>query len=542
MTTPGVPRIPSNVKNAITIGILWIFVSLFNLTKAVHIDDTAYIEIARHIVSHPFQPMSGELFWGRETVEPIHHTNQPHLLFYGYALVFACFGESIPLLHVFLAVFSLGAIVCFFRLAKMLDAPCPVVLTAAFCLGPVFIPSQNLMTDIPLAAFWLGSMWLITKIPPSSATAGLLAAAACLTKYTGLVLLPLTAIHLGFLRQWRRLAVLFVPITAIICWSIFNYVEYGSIHILNRSIREVNVRERTVAWIICLGAIAPFSIAFIPYILRRRQRRVAVLLAIAISAGFACNTLNVYMAESKWQSLLRIVFFENGCVIVAVSALRIIEALRSLNTISRSPVITGYVTPGAWLVGAAVFIILFAPFIAVRHFLLVIPPLLLLNRDSFLLNSTRSRVATLTGMAATVLLGAVIGVSDWYHADTYRRTAAVVASRYATQGNHMWYVGHWGWQWYASDAGMTPYDMHRSSLRENDIIVSPDGVEKQRLNRTGAIRFETIDTVVIPASPTTRVRTMVNKAGLYSSSIQYLPWTISREPLETFRILRVTGR
>ena len=41
-----------------------------NLTKAVHIDDTAYLEMAKAILHDPFHPLSQETNWGN-TSEPI---------------------------------------------------------------------------------------------------------------------------------------------------------------------------------------------------------------------------------------------------------------------------------------------------------------------------------------------------------------------------------------------------------------------------------------------------------------------------------------
>jgi len=36
----------------------------FNLTKPLHIDDTAHLLIARKILEDPLHPMSGEVNWG----------------------------------------------------------------------------------------------------------------------------------------------------------------------------------------------------------------------------------------------------------------------------------------------------------------------------------------------------------------------------------------------------------------------------------------------------------------------------------------------
>ena len=45
-----------------------------NLTKAVHIDDTAYLEMARAIIRNPLHPLSELLNW-EDSSRPIFETN-----------------------------------------------------------------------------------------------------------------------------------------------------------------------------------------------------------------------------------------------------------------------------------------------------------------------------------------------------------------------------------------------------------------------------------------------------------------------------------
>ena len=101
-------------------------------------------------------------------------------------------------LHLVWILFSGAAIALFYALARRLTLPHPLLWTAVFCLGPAFLPAQNLMVDVPLTALWLAFFHALVR-PGSERPdrrpllAALVAGFACLVKYTSLVLLPVLA-------------------------------------------------------------------------------------------------------------------------------------------------------------------------------------------------------------------------------------------------------------------------------------------------------------------------------------------------------------
>ena len=133
---------------------LWAIVTAYNLFKPYHIDDTAYLEIARWISAHPLHPMQGLLNWN-DFYEPIYNLNQPHLYFYLLALWGGAFGYSEPAMHALQSLSALACILLFHRLARVLVGPLALWATAIVVLGPAFIVEQNLMVDVPLLATWL---------------------------------------------------------------------------------------------------------------------------------------------------------------------------------------------------------------------------------------------------------------------------------------------------------------------------------------------------------------------------------------------------
>ena len=131
-----------------------------NLTKAVHMDDAAYLGIVDAILRDPLHVMSALLNW-HNTAEPIAEINQPHLFFYLQALVTIVFGRSELAQHLLVTGVTSVAVVLFYRLAVLVAPGRPLLLTALFALGPAFLPGQNLMVDVPLVALWLLFFWAI---------------------------------------------------------------------------------------------------------------------------------------------------------------------------------------------------------------------------------------------------------------------------------------------------------------------------------------------------------------------------------------------
>jgi len=192
-----------------------------------------------------------------------------------------------------------------------------------------------------------------------------------------------------------------------------------------------------------------------------------------------------------------------------------------------------------WLAGAALFIVLFAPFMAIRHLLpAVAPVLLLLGRN--LRTGPRAAAAAL---ALTAGLGVWLAASDFAYAEVYPTAATEIAASLPASGATRWTVGHWGWQWYAEQAGLQEYDVARSALKAGDYLVAPALPHQQRLPEADAQRLVLVQTLTVEGTPLTWLRTMspAGRGGYYNFSIVSgsLPWTISTRPLDTFQVFQV---
>ncbi len=494
-----------------------------DFNKAFHIDDTFHLKAAQWIAHDPLHPMSGTVNWGNSP-EPIHFANQPAGFFYLVALTGQLFGYTEWPMHAMRGLFTLLAVFCFHRLAREKAPGQALWLTALFAFCPAFMVNQGLMTDVPLLALILLHYRLL--LAPVGISEGwrhfwaaMALGAALLVKYTALPLLmvfPLAILARGQ-RRWLPMAL--VPVAVLAAWSLWNVWDYGGVHLFGRpsgDLTLMGITSRSLGMLTALGAVAPFTPVFLPAFAGRRLRGLPWWWLLAMTA-FACWAWGVWhghIPEAASDQLLRISFTLNGLYLVLFCIFMLYRRRSGHN--GRSAVVV------LWASALAVFIALFSPFIATRHLLLLVPPLLLIGAPALRQAGTAAKIVA---VVATALLGTLLTISDKHYADFYRRMVPVIASEMAheTTGT-LWNTGHWGMQWYAGQAGLPTYD-GSDRLKPGDMIIVPEDHDAVALPEGLAV-----DTVASwSEAPGGAVFFSVEQfASMYTSSYEKLPWRLSR--------------
>ncbi|MBM3263463.1 MAG: glycosyltransferase family 39 protein [candidate division Zixibacteria bacterium] len=529
--------------------VLSILCVAFNLTKAVHIDDTAYLEISRHILADPLRPMSGFINW-YSSDDLIASVNQPHLPFYVYALVMALFGVSEWALHVVVSLTGVCAIWLFYRLALRCAPENADWLVVLFTLGPAFLPGQNLMVDTPLVLCWLAFFDLMTRPPDirSSrhyALAAAALAAACLIKYTSVVLLPLFILTIGARRAYWMLGWIAIPAMTLSVWSLWNYLDYGAIHLLSREPVALTLKDwifRWIEWFSGIGAMAPFALIALSSAWQVPRRRWIISAALLGGVGV---TLHAHYPGAPYQIVLGWgLFFGAGCLLVGMTLSGAVNQLIAKWRAGDRVCAENIALLILWGAGVSVFIVSAAPFVAIRHILLIVPALLLLLGMQF--RPGAGRALRHTGVALTATLGIAMSISDHVWAGVYRTQAGEIYRQLRSETQDtIWHIGHWGWQWYARKAGMPQYDTETSVLEPGDYVVVAETVHGQGITPAHREKLEQVSRIEIPSTPWTWVRLYnpTQMGGYYSFNYRWraLPWRFSNTPLETFTLYRVRG-
>jgi len=523
-------------KHIIVLVAYMLIAAAVNVTKPVHLDDAGYLEIARAILRAPLRPLSQDLNWG-DSAAPIFDENQPLLVPYIFASLIAVFGESELILHLFIACCSALAIYFFYRLTLLFEIRRPLFLTGLFALGPSFLPGQNLMVDMPLMACWLVFFWAIFSTENAHrhryTLAGLAVSCACLTKYTGLVLFPIFAFALLYRRHWKHTWQLGIPVIAMLLWSWFNYLDFGSIHLFSRPTPTFAMEktiERLVTFTAGIGSVSPFVLSFMLSTPSAPTDRVMLLAALA--TGIAPAALMLRQGQTQF-AIYWLVFFVAGVVMVGF----VLMALcRHILLTWKAPDVAAAgrdMVLALWITGTAAFIVLFSPFIAIRHVFLIIPALLLvLGRH---LTERRDVIAgNVASFVLTSTLGLALAVSDYSAAEVYRAAAYKIRNDLPPAAR-VYQTGHWGWQWYAMDAGMIQYDMMTTDIRHGDYLVVPSHIHRQHIAPEHDATLREAWRLAVPAPVPTYLRTVYSDigGGYYLSEFATIPpWRLSRAPFE----------
>ncbi|MGI3781601.1 MAG: hypothetical protein ACRYG2_12580, partial [Janthinobacterium lividum] len=358
--------------------------------------------------------------------------------------------------------------------------------------------------------------------------------------YSSLTLLPILAVSLLLERRLRQAWTLLIPVAVLAAWSAFNWWDYGGIHVLTRGDSRLGVLRSAkfaVSWVQIIGAVLPIGILAAVQSqawLRSRERRVhavvlaaLVLTAVAVASGA--------LPDTYADIVLALGFAANGGLLVVLLVPPVVRALRAAQ---RDPAATrrdpALVVLLLWLVGGTVFYVLFAPFIATRHVLLVLPPLLLLFGTFF--GPRLSRWAQGFALGLTILVAAGLCLGDWQFASFYRTSAAQVASSLPHTGT-VWTSGHWGWQWYAEQNGMQQVDRDAIHFRPGDYVVIGDDVEALP-DLVGPNL--TLVRRVTEQDPTLSLFCTGRAVRFYASGLKG-PWSLSRDCVGHLSIYAVTS-
>jgi 4-amino-4-deoxy-L-arabinose transferase-like glycosyltransferase len=515
---------------------LWVVPTLININKAFHIDDTFYLEVAKWIVDHPLKPMSGMVNWYNDP-EPFSNANQPPLFFYMIAAWSRLSGTTEVAMHLLQSVFSYLCILFSYKVFRLVSREHAAVFTALFAFNPAFIVNQNMMTDIPLLAATLAFVYML--LVPGVRTEGrryvwaaLLVSAALMIKYTALPLVVVLIISIVVWKQYRQLFVVLIPVAVLVLWSVWNYYEFGSVHLLHRGggIMWERIPVRVHSVLLCLGGTSFFSLIILFGLLP--ARRLATTAAVAATIALPLLAALVYsgkVGEPDAAAMLGGAFLVNGALLVVgvVYCFFRYQLAGSNRDGSGYPLAMMY----WWVAAIASFVILLAPFVATRHLLLLLVPVLAIFAQMWGRVPEGMRKVIIGG---TVLAGCVLGISDWQYADYYRRGAADIRAHTAA-GSRVWGAGHWGWQWYCSQARCEPLGVTTSAIQDGDLLVMPKDVSRQdthglQMTRVGAYWYNPGIWSFFSVS---------RHAAMYATSPGDIPWEFSSKAIDTFVVYRI---
>jgi hypothetical protein len=500
---------------------------LADAAKPLAVDDPAYVAFARQIVAHPADPYGFEIYWGQDP-QPAFDVLAPPLLPYWIAGSMALLGDEPLRWKLALLPFALAFAASLRRLLARFAPGLETPLLWMAVLSPSVLPFLNLMLDVPAASLSLLALALFLAAceRPSlalSVAAGLVGGLAMQTKYTGATAVA-AMLAWGLLCARLRLAVVAAAVAAGVFWGWEGLMalRYGQSHLVQGILHLWPQRYGVSAlaalvWslglLTILGAVAP-AVGTLGLAALGLPARAVAGAALAVAACFAAVPLlpAAPLPEPELWPRLRGVppqqwIFSSLGVATAATVLRVASRrLRSGAPEGRFLV--------AWLAIEVAGFAALSPFLAARRVIgIALASLVLCGHAVHAeLGGEAARRALRVPLALGAALGLLFAASDFADAVAVRDAVRATSRRIEELGARgpratTWYLGHWGFQFYAERDGMRPVAAGRTRLDRGDWLVVAEGVSKPSIRAPGA-------------SPRS-VRVAVRSASPWSTS----PWS-----------------
>jgi hypothetical protein len=453
--------------------------TLANAFKPLVMDDSLYAFYAGQIAKQPLDPYGFQML-GYQVPTPAIGILSPVFMHYWWSVAIRLFGESPFLWKLwFLPVnllFTGSLLVLFRRFARGWEWP----LTALTVLSPVFLPSPNLMLDVPCLAFGLFSITtFLTACDRGrlslAIASGLAAGLAIGTKYTAL-LTPAVLMAYALVSRRIGLGILASVVAAglFVGWEAWIASVYGQSHFLiqigYKKLHWLDKLNLATGLVSNLGGVASATALLGLVALRVPARWVRGLgLAIALGYGLlavAKVDLPVFLV---WGALT---IGTGIAVTIRVFCPRPGEAGPS-GRLDRDDVFLVL-----WLALEVAGVMALSPFSASRRLMgLLIVGNLLAGRlaSRTCLEAPRARLVRCVVAFGIVLGWAFYGI-DLRDAFATRQAAEGAARLARAEGPEgtVWYIGRWGFRYYAERAGMKPVVPDESRLKPGDWLVIAD--------------------------------------------------------------------
>lgn len=542
---------PNRLRGIYHVGLLVLLTGIFLapfLQKAVHLDDPVFLWSAQKIASHPSDPFGITVNWYGTPTSLTEITQNPPGVSYYLAIAALLTGWNEFGLHLALALPAILIVVGTYVLACRFCAQ-PVLAALIVLATPIFlVSSTTLMCDTTMLCLWIWAMifWLRGlehRLTAMLILAGLLMAAAAITKYFGACLIPLLFTYSLF--RERRLGwwilPLCIPVNAVACYDWFTVATYGHTMFSGAGSYAVAVPRNTTVFLRSLttlsftggGIIA--GLFFTPLLWSRRKLAILLLVTIGVFGVLVAIpnigkfTLHNQAGELRWLALIQLATFATGGVVIVILALEDLWHHQDPN----SALLV------LWTGGVLLFAAVFNWTVNGRVLLPMVPAVAILIVRQIEQRSLNKSLPSLWHYAPPLIPAGLITLScayaDTVHAETARTAATTICEQYKTSSGTIWFQGHWGFQYYMEANGAKPLDFSApEKVLPGDIVIIPD-------NSTNAIAVpippaHKIDTIQQRTCRWLAVMDSAAGAGFYSASWGPLPYAFGTVPPENYEV------
>jgi hypothetical protein len=143
--------------------------------------------------------------------------------------------------------------------------------------------------------------------------------------------------------------------------------------------------------------------------------------------------------------------------------------------------------------------------------------------------------------AGGLILGIAILRADASFAEVGRRGAAELIAPRVLSGQRVWFVGHWGFQWYAERAGARHVTVTPPYPEVGDFIAISRNCDKGVELVPMMLRDFRLSLVDKLSDPAPGGRIMTEGAGFFTSRFGFLPWKWGVAPADEIMVAQVVA-
>ncbi|MCU1268060.1 MAG: hypothetical protein JWM21_4378 [Acidobacteria bacterium] len=487
--------------------LLALLFTLLNAFKPLCIDDALYYYHAEQLAFHPLEPYRFRIFWN-DRPEPAVQNLAPVMMPYWWAIALRLVGDRPFLWKLWLLPYALILVFSLHALLRRFVADFELTLTWMIIISPVFLPSFNLMLDVPVAALILCSIAVFLRAAdqnslPLATMAGLMGGIAAQTKYNGLVVVPVILLYAILARKLRLgIVAAFAVALTFLSWEGFIFWRAGRSHFLAQShvYGSVNLMAKYIylAWplVTITGAVGPATTVLALVVLRASKRTIVIVGAVLCLGyfliAFIPGSYQVLARDARTGeprlTLAWLIFSVYGVFFGTVFGAvlwRLTRLSKGVATlIRRRKRFQAELFLAGWLLIEIVAYFGFSPIPAVRRFLgLLVVTTLIIGRLAVRTCRTPQRRSLVRRVAFAGMPLALLFYAVDFHDAQVEKTAAETAAKTISEFDRhspnthptTWYVARWGFQFYAERAGMKPIYPDESKFQPGDWLALSDG-------------------------------------------------------------------
>lgn len=538
----------NNLRNLLLIFLAALVITLPFIDQPYHIDDHLFIFMARSISKNILLPYNFYFPAEDRIRRGFEGFTNPPLNSYFIYLISRFFGEKAVILHSFFIVFAVFTAFSLYFLSQLFVKNAFFVTCLAITTPVFMLQSHSLMPDIALLGLCCMAVYFYIRGLDENKKkflliSSLFASLALLTRYNGLLLVPLLFIYARLKKKNFRAYFLYllIPLLVFLLWCLLNMLTYGKIHILSPIIIAktffmsfTGILPRAALHFIYIGSLMIFPVCFAWLFLLKERREAKKYRSIA----FILFLFNWGYFLSFGHTIADIIFYSYTTSFCFLFFVWIIKSWHELKADSAS---RNSFSDDLFLFIWIFMLIIFHSsvyFIAPKFILLLIPPVLFLlfrllekKYINFIAYSKKIILVSFT-------LGFLICESDYLQAVFDKNESSKILNEYSKKmGKTVWFIDedrNWGQS--------IPYRFNAIYNKHNfikgDLILGTPFYYKEILTKNNQYSF--ILKTIYYKAPLFNICDAKNNIYLYYDNFgRFLPYSVSFKKADMFTISQV---